>query len=65
MKNYTYPNNAEWANRIGWNRHPEHCIGNPAMPFVRHEHHQGRFVYTCEKGNFVDDKAALDAIVLR
>lgn len=65
MKNYTYPNNAEWANRIGWARLPDRCIGREAMPYVRHEHDQGRFVYTCHPGNLVDDTAALDAIVLR
>lgn len=65
MKNYTYPNNAEWANRVGWSRLPDRCIGREAMPYVRHEHHQGIFVYTCQKGNLVDDKATFDAIVLR
>lgn len=65
MKNYTYPNNAEWANRIGWARVPDRCIGRHEMPYVRHEHHQGRFVYTCQPGNLVVDTAQFDAIVLK
>ena len=65
MKIYTYPNNAEWANRVGWVRVPDYVIGNSAMPYVRHEHDRGRFVYTCQPGNLVVDKAEFDAIVLR
>jgi hypothetical protein len=65
MTIYTYPNNTEWAERIGWNRVPDHCIGNSDMPYVRHEHHQGLFVYTCNKGNLVVDTDTLDAIVLQ
>ena len=64
MKVYTYPNNAEWAERLGWNRVPEHCIGRAEMPYMRHEHDQGIFVYTCNPGNLVVDVAAFDAIVL-
>lgn len=64
MKNYTYYNTPEWAQRVGWLRVPEHCIGNPDMPYVRHDHHQGIFVYTCQQGNLVVDTAQFDAIVL-
>lgn len=65
MTVYTYPNNEEWARRVGWTRVPEHCIGNHEMPYVRHEHDHGRFVYTCRPGNLIVDTAEFDAIVLK
>jgi hypothetical protein len=65
MKHYTYHNNAEWAERIGWNRVPDHCIGNPAMPYVRHDHHQGTFNYTCQPGNLVVDTASVCVIAVK
>lgn len=48
-----YQNTPEEARRIGWDRLPEHCFGDPLAPYVRHDHVRGTFHFTFDIGGCV------------
>jgi len=55
-KKVTYRNTPKNAKRVGWDRLEEYCIGDPAAPFVLHDHLTGVFVFVDEDGNEVEQE---------
>jgi hypothetical protein len=41
-----YKNTSDNAAAIGWDRLPEYCIGDSALPYVIHDHRRGLFIFS-------------------